>query len=189
MNKGPSKALFLWKNMDYEIRRILTSDQRASMISRLQDIEPKYFHQNYNLHDVKQWQINERSVPEIKAIADEFPDLKVYSQYFLEYGVDSFTRQHTDNDKEIVLTVVTMIQSTDLKGGETIVLKTYNNKPRPSWAERKGEAAYGKRIIPEVVYMEDGDSIIYDHALPHSVSQVTQGKRVVLVTWFTNRDK
>lgn len=175
--------------MDYEIRKILTPDQRASIISRLDEFEYTYYHQNYNLHDVKYWHVNEKTFPEIRSIRKEFPELKVHAQYFLEYGVGSFTRKHTDNDKKIDLTVVTLIKSDNLKGGETIVEKTYTAKPRPKWAKRKGEAMYGKRIIPEVVYMEDGESIIYDHALPHSVSQVTQGTRTVLVTWFTKGDK
>lgn len=191
MNKGPSRALFLWRNMDYEIKQVITSEERASIVKKLAKIKPVYYHQNYNLHDVKQWSgsINGNTFPEIKGIHDLFPELDVYSSYFLEYGVDSFTKQHTDDDKQIAKTIVTLIQSTNLKGGETIVLKTYKNKPRPSWAKRKGDAWYNKKIIPEVVYMEDGESIIYDHALPHSVSQVTQGTRLVLVTWLTNRDK
>ena len=177
--------------MDYELKNILTPEDREHIMSSLPDLEHVYWHQNYNLHDVKKWQhgVNKRNFPALQSIEDAFPELDLFAHYFLEYGVDSFTKQHTDNDAHIVKTVVTLIQSTDLIGGETIVLKTYNNKPRPSWAERKGEASYGKRIIPEVVHMEDGQSIVYDQSLPHSVSQVKQGKRVVLITWFQRRDK
>tara|TARA_R110001632_G_scaffold40605_3_gene101825 strand:+ start:1747 stop:2280 length:534 start_codon:yes stop_codon:yes gene_type:complete len=177
--------------MDYEVRKVLDSDQRSAIVETLKDMEPTYYHQDYNLHDVKKWNagINSNNIPQLKVVRDLFPDLAVHSQYFLEYGVDSFTKQHTDNDALIVKTVVTLIQSTDLVGGETIVLKTYHRKPRPSVAERKGAAQYGKRIIPDVVYMEDGEAIIYDRSLPHSVSQVKQGTRLVLVTWFMNKDK
>jgi len=177
--------------MDYELKTILTLEEREHILSSLPDYEHKYYHQDYNLHDVKKWHsgINRKNFPALQSIEDAFPEFGLHSHYFLEYGVDSFTKQHTDNDSKILKTVVTLIQSTDLIGGETIVLKTYNVKPRPRWAERKGKAFYNERIIPEVVYMEDGQSIIYDHALPHSVSQVKQGKRLVLVTWFTNRDK
>ena len=177
--------------MDYEVRKVLDSDQISAIVETLKDVEPTYYHQDYNLHDVKKWShgINSDNIPQLKVVRDLFPDLAVHSQYFLEYGVDSFTKQHTDNDALIVKTVVTLIQSTDLVGGETIVLKTYHRKPRPSVAERKGAAQYGKRIIPDVVYMEDGEAIIYDRSLPHSVSQVKQGTRLVLVTWFMNKDK
>lgn len=174
--------------MDYEVKQIVTPEQRQETVAKLQEMPSEYYHQDYNLHDVTKWAkgINKENFPMLKSIEDLFPDLKVYSHYFLEYGVDSFTKQHTDNDKLIEKTVVTLVESVDLIGGETIVLKTYNIKGRPATALRKGGAMYGYRIIPEVVKLEDGDSIIYDHSLPHSVAQVTQGKRLVLVSWFTS---
>ena len=177
--------------MDFELTNVMTSEDIDSMLHYVSTNKPTYYHQCYNLHDVDKWEggINKETIPALNRIEDLCPDLKIYSHYFLKYGKDSFTKAHTDNDNIISKTIITLLESKNLIGGETIVFTTYVEKPRPHNAERKGDAQYGKRIIPQVVSMFDGDSIIYDGKLTHMVSQVKQGHRIVLVSWFQNKDK
>ena len=40
-------------------------------------------------------------------------------------------------------------------------------------------------LVIEEGYIEDGDSMIYDRSLLHGVAKVTEGKRIVLVSWFS----
>ena len=119
-------------------------------------------------------------------------DLQEYSadtiaQYFLDYTENGFTKFHTDDDERVGLTMVTILDQQDLSGGETLLMREYELKERPAhkYAKRsEKQGPYGQRIIPEVVPMEVGDTIIYNRNLMHGVGKVREGIRTVLVTWY-----
>lgn len=41
-----------------------------------------------------------------------------------------------------------------------------------------------QRVIPKVVDVDKGQSMVYDRSLLHGVAQVEKGKRLVLVSWY-----
>ena len=109
--------------------------------------------------------------------------------YFLKYIPDSFTRMHQDHESR--LTIVTMIDSEDLVGGDAIVRTRYRapEKGRPahmkcSRGKEENNPPYGHDIIMEVLPVEKGESLIYGNDLMHAVSKVHSGQRTVLITWF-----
>ena len=76
-----------------------------------------------------------------------------------------------------------MIDTVDLVGGETIAMipaKLSESKE----GYQKGDDHKG-RVVPRVIRMDVGDSVIYDRSLLHGVSEIEKGKRLVLVSWFT----
>ena len=111
-------------------------------------------------------------------------------RYFLNYGQGSFARIH--HDVKTIFTIITLIETVDLTGGETIVLTPYVRPPEGRSASllckrndnEKDNPPYNKHIIPSVVRSEVGDSMIYGSNLRHGVSQVVKGSRKVFVTWF-----
>ena len=99
------------------------------------------------------------------------------------YDEGSYTKMHTDNDDQIGLTIVTLIDTVNLVGGETIAMipaKLSESKE----GYQKGDDHKG-RVVPRVIRMDVGDSVIYDRSLLHGVSEIEKGKRLVLVSWFT----
>ena len=75
-------------------------------------------------------------------------------------------------------------KSDDLIGGEPLVQLPYEKRSRPSTHYRKGDAPIGQRVIPKVVQMDVGQSLVYDKHLMHGVGQVEQGNRLVLISWY-----
>jgi predicted 2-oxoglutarate/Fe(II)-dependent dioxygenase YbiX len=113
----------------------------------------------------------------------------MHSAYFVEYGPESFTRIHTDDGANIDRTIVTLIQTSDnIEGGETLVWDTYKKKGRDNkgYVKRKegSRRPIGREIIPVVVPLQDGESVIYDGRTTHGVAEVRKGKRLVLVNWY-----
>tara|TARA_R100001460_G_scaffold4800_4_gene13561 strand:- start:29533 stop:30558 length:1026 start_codon:yes stop_codon:yes gene_type:complete len=118
----------------------------------------------------------------------------IYSQYFLEYPVNSFTRLHTDNNDEIFKTAITLVDVEDLEGGDIIIYEPHYKldwdvTPDVLNRYRDGDYTPGDPIIPVIVKQEVGETIEYEHNVFHSVSKVTKGKRLVLVTWYTKQKK
>ena len=139
----------------------------------------------YNLH-----YLIKKDVPRDKWLKgyDE-PGLKIYAQYFLEYGVDSFTRAHTDNDNVIVKTSITLVDAVNLEGGEIIVYEPHYKKDMevtPDVLNRYKEGDYhpGEEVIPIVVKQEVGEVINYAPHVKHAVSKVEKGTRLVFVVWY-----
>lgn len=112
--------------------------------------------------------------------------------YFLRYIPGSFTRMHEDNNTS--LTIVTLLDDENLVGGHAIVKDKYNQKPRPAdqTCQRsdfeKDSPPYGQDIIMDVLPMKRGDSLVYGPEQSHAVSKVYEGTRLVLVSWFTDKD-
>ncbi len=117
-------------------------------------------------------------------------DLAPYSLYFLEYKQNSFCRTHTDNNKDVGLTAVTLIKkSDDLIGGEAIgYLPHWKSKLEHfdiNRYEADDECNDGQSVIPVVIKQDVGQTLIYPHNFRHSVSLVEQGTRRVFICWFS----
>ena len=173
----------------YTLEKILTLADIDQLINVYKQMKPELAHQDYNLFDVDKRHITSeyRNIAPLVKL-DEYAKLDNFSHYFLEYGVDGFTRFHTDDDDRVGLTIVTLLEEVDLIGGETLIQLPYEKRERPSnkYAKRQGkdEAPLNQRIIPRLVRSEVGDSMIYDKSLMHGVAQVEQGTRLVLVSWY-----
>lgn len=114
--------------------------------------------------------------------------------YFLKYIPGSFTRIHSDHESE--MTIVTLLESKDLVGGECIITGEYNPPgERPSHyacGRREDEMKnppYGKGIVPDIVNLNNGESMVYGPDLKHGVTKVYEGERIVLIAWFKNGER
>lgn len=111
--------------------------------------------------------------------------------YFLRYKEGSFTRLHHDNNTD--LTIVTLLDDKDLVGGHSIVMAMYDARSRPAdqtCARSEGEEKrppYGREIIPDILPVKVGESLVYGPDLKHGVSKVYGGERLVLVSWYNNK--
>lgn len=125
----------------------------------------------------------------IKNKINKISELAPYSFYFLEYKQDSFCRAHTDNDKQVGLTSVTLIKkSDDLTGGEAIgYLPHWKSKLEHfdiNRYEKNDECNDGESVIPVIMKQEVGQTLVYPHNFRHSVSLVERGTRRVFICWF-----
>lgn len=175
--------------MSYTVENILSDKQVKDLVSLFYSLPENLAHQDYNLFDVdKRHPTGEQrqGFAGFEAL-EKYAGRELYSHYFLEYGPESFTRMHTDNVDDVGLTMVTVLRS-DCIGGDTLVNLPYEKRQRPQnkYAKRQpGEGApIGKKIIPKVVQVKDGQTMIYKRDLTHGVGQVEKGKRLVLVSWF-----
>jgi len=173
--------------MEYKVENIISNDERAELIQLYNSLPSRVAHQDYNLFNM-----DKRLIPSNNCNAGPFErikeraDKRVYSHYFLMYEQHSFTKFHTDNDDEIGLTIVTLLDEVDLVGGETLVQLPFKEQMQKQGSYVKGTQSEGQRVIPKVVQVEKGQSMIYDRSLMHGVAQVVEGKRLVLVSWFYN---
>lgn len=173
----------------YIKEQILSKEELKEAMAVYESLPMNYYHQQYNLFDVER-----RDVP-APIHFGFFEKLQHYSKmkynkgaYFLRYVPGSFTRMHTDNNSD--LTVVTLLQTENLKGGYSLVTGEYKRKERPSdrlasrHAYEENTPPYGKEIVMDVIDIEDGESLVYGPELNHGVSKVYEGHRIVLITWF-----
>lgn len=179
----------------YTIDDYLTVDDVRDLVKLYDSLESNMAHQDYNLFDVDKRLLRSehRTIPAFDKLEKAAgSDKKLYSHYFLDYLPESFTRSHTDNVDDVVLTMVTILDETGLVGGETIVHLPYEKRIRPGdrYAKRSGdgEAPLGQDIIPKFVPVKTGQTMTYDHALTHGVCQVSEGRRLVLVSWYAKAD-
>jgi len=172
--------------MEYKVENIISEDDRVELIKLYNSIPSTKAVQDYNLFTVDKRRLsNEQIKSDCLKKIDAYADRPIYSHYFVMYEEGSFTRMHTDNDDEIDLTVVTLLDNQDLIGGETIVQLPYQYKGRNKEQYRKGEVpTENRRVIPRVVNVDKGQSMVYNRSLLHGVAQVEKGKRLVLVSWY-----
>lgn len=172
-----------------KVEKIFNDEERSNLLGYYNSLEPVHWHQQYNLFEVERRDVpgTMRFSPEFEKLS-EYSGLKTMAHYFLKYGEGSFARAHEDNDTS--LTIVTLLDSKDLVGGEAICKLPYQHRPRPadkkvsrSGPERQ-KPPYNREIINYVIDAKEGDSIVYGPSLRHSVSLVTQGHRIVLISWF-----
>lgn len=174
--------------MNYKVDQIINEDQRHALIDLYNSMPSSIAHQDYNLHTVDKRQITSSVIDSMPPKAREAllaveatTKRKSYSHYFVMYEKGAFTKLHTDNDAEVGLTVVTLVDTVDLIGGDTLVMLPFEEKEKKGY--QKGSSPRGA-VIPKIVRMESGDSVTYDQSLTHGVTQVERGKRLVLVSWF-----
>ena len=174
--------------MYYKVENIITPNQRHKLIDVYRSLDPELAHQDYNLFDVdKRHPSKEQAQMDCFSALDNYAKdyEKSFRHYFLNYGPESFTKFHTDNDDAVGLTIVTFLdKSEDLIGGEPLVQLPYEKRSRPSTHYRKGDAPIGMKVIPKVIQMNVGQSLVYDKHLMHGVGQVEQGNRLVLISWY-----
>lgn len=176
----------------YHLAEIFTKEEIANLLSLFNSLPSEHAHQDYNLFDIEKRAIPSKyfkESPELQKLQNYVSDLNTHTHYFLKYTKDSFTRVHTDDNSIIKLTVVTMIDTEDLKGGDTLMYDTYtkNSRPKNKYAKRVKKEPHGpigKDVIPVCLEVKDGQSVIYDPDTNHGVTKVDNGHRIVLVSWF-----
>jgi len=182
--------------MSYKVENILTPNQISELVSLYNSLPSNPAHQDYNLFDVDKRQPRSEDREGVNAFSalDHFAgkELKSYSHYFLEYGSDAFTKFHTDAHTYVYQTMITVLDDRELVGGESLVMLPYEKRQRPAnkYAKRGegNEAPLGETIIPKVVGLNKGQTLIYDKDLMHGVAQVESGTRLVLVSWYDKAD-
>lgn len=160
---------------------IIYNDSRSERVKRLHNLF--YLEQRIPEHDKTKW-IRDKLKKQFK--------LDCRQVYFLDYTKGSFTRRHDDNSEQSKCTIITLIEkSDDLIGGETIVYNRHwkRNDYEPfdvNRYSRKGsqDDANGDKIIPHVIDLNVGESVVYDGEVEHEVAQVLSGNRKVLVSWL-----
>lgn len=181
--------------MDYELKTILNEKDIADLRSNFDQLPQRLWHQDYNLFDVDKRHPRRQDRESIAAYSklEAFAGKRLMSHYFLWYGPESFTRFHSDDDERVAMTIVTQVEtSPDLIGGKALGQLPYRktSRPRHKDARRSHDpklnaiSPTGDIIVPVVMEIEDGQSLIYDHKLRHGVSQVERGHRLVLISWF-----
>ena len=101
----------------YTINDYLTSSDVNDLIELYDSLESNMAHQDYNLFDVDKRLIESGlrktgAFSKLEQAAGK--DKKLYSHYFLDYLPESFTRSHTDNVDDVVMTMVTILDETGL---------------------------------------------------------------------------
>jgi len=147
----------------------IINQKELEYLKQLYNNSPKQFHtQDVNLFNV--YKCNIRKVRsdlwdgiQSKLIKFHGSECSV-TNYFLEYQSGAYAKTHQDNPDTVDGTAITLIdKSDDLIGGDIIVGRGDN-----------------ERSLPQPI----GRTIYYNTAVDHGVVEVTQGKRLVLVTWF-----
>jgi len=95
---------------------------------------------------------------------DEYTDEKSYTHYLLLYEKGALANRHMDTCPTTIITILK--KSDDLIGGENFVEDRTNERTE-----------IGCTI---------GQSVLYRNHLTHGVTEVIQGKRLVLVSWYGN---
>ena len=98
----------------------------------------------------------------VLSIFDDVAKRHIQKHYLLNYIENSFTRIHPDATGN--QTFVTLIESNNLLGGQTLIRND-------------------QRCI-DVVDLEVGQTLVYDHNCHHGVARVQQGNRKVFVAWY-----
>jgi hypothetical protein len=184
--------------LEFQIADIIGEEDRLELIEMYSKLPSEVYHQDYNLfHCEKRIASIKNSNPyECNALKKIFEyvsntsdeKIRLVSAYFVKYTEGSFVRMHNDNGT--YRTVVTLLDSQDLVGGDTIYCKRYKRRPRKSnhIAKRHrfelDKPPYGKGIIQSVARIKDGQSVVYGKDVRHGVTEVEQGQRIVFVTWF-----
>ena len=177
--------------INYQVEKILNDADLTDLKSLFDMLPEGLAHQDYNLFDV-----DKRTIPSKNFIAplnkirnrgENNNSLKLMAHYFVKYEKDSFTKMNNDDEKVVKQTIVTMIETKNLVGGDTLVLDKYvkTSRPKNKYAKRAGKKApVNHDIIPDIVKLKDGESVIYDGKVLHGVTKVHEAHRIVLVSWF-----
>lgn len=165
-----------------------------------QSLPGKDFSRYYNLFSVTRKDVparlgNDKWLP-VKAKLDKEGG-QCIANYFLYYGPGSFTMPHTDSPLRVTKTAITLIdKSADLIGGDIIVsrrVKQFTGNihiPTDEDIKRKNEPVFVMNNVTamNVIKQDVGETVWYPAQMKHGVSQVEQGYRLVLISWYKNED-
>lgn len=159
--------------MGFKSAVVLDSSDIEYLKELYQQLPSKYHPQDHNLYNIYKTNVGGTFDPRWSTIQEKLTSFHGEKtpmfNYFLDYRLGSYARMHQDNPATVVATAVTLIEkSDDLIGGDTVIKVIDSNNQST------------KRIIPQQV----GRTIYYDAATDHGVSQVVNGNRKVLITWF-----
>ncbi len=119
------------------------------------------------------------------------------TNYFLFYGEGSFTMMHRDSPLRVENTAITMIdKSSDLIGGDIIVSRRVKNVNGDIHIPSDEEIKFKKEPVPVMsnitamtaIPQSVGETVWYPAKMSHGVTQVTQGYRLVLISWYKNEN-
>ena len=173
--------------MTFTVETIFSEEE----INNLKDLynlqDESLAHQDYNLFNVDKRHVRSQTYTNEILKLNQYAGMRSMGHYFVKYVPDSFTRIHSDNNEVVGKTIVTLVDTVDLVGGETLMFDVYPRQPRPSnkYAKRTDkDVSYDQDIVPLIVPMVDGQSVVYDHNIRHGVCKVHSGHRIVLVSWY-----
>lgn len=189
--------------VDYTISKIFNYNEIRLIKKVYYESKEIDTHQFYNLFNVKSVGVrdlnneNPSLCTKLEPVLNTLDDFIIrsspyrlirFSSYFLNYESESFARVHHDHESD--LTVVTIVETKELVGGESLVFLPYLRKPRSSAKlcrrnEKESKSPpYNQDIIPKILQVSDGESILYGKKLAHGVSQVESGNRLVFINWY-----
>ncbi len=176
---------------NYYTKEIVAEENRASIWDAYNGVEPAWSHQDWNLFHLekrtmgqsywKKWQ----GIHDIDRYMWRKYQVRTHVHYFLKYVPNSFTRLHQDNKETVAKTVITFVdQSEDLLGGDTLIFDKHYNQPPPLGSVSKGKDSNRVDVIPTTIKVPNFTSLVYDWNVPHGVTRVFEGHRIVLVSWY-----
>ena len=177
------------KNYIKEI--ILSPEDLTEAIDYCSGVKWEDVYQDYNLFDLQRHDVmGHEGLGFAKKLRDYSGKPDCVGFYYLKYIPGAFTRVHQDHESS--MTIVTLIESENLLGGDAIVRHEYKAREggRPATMKcsrndnENEKPPYGQEMILDVLPMEVGESLVYGNDLSHGVSLVHEGQRTVLVTWF-----
>lgn len=177
--------------LEYSIDTLFTPEEIDDLNIIFHESENERVKRYHNLFYLNMRHNNERLEPYGKMLAEKL-GFEKHKCYFLEYSEGSFARKHSDADEQSAKTVITLIYtSSDLVGGETVITMPHFKRDDFEYdinryvVKNEQDHCQGAEIVPIVVRMVEGQSVIYDQKLQHEVALVEQGIRRVFVTWLT----
>lgn len=153
-------------------KKQILSPEEIQYLKQLYYITPRQYHnQDVNLYQIYKSYITNIADYEWTIIKNKLHEFhgsdSPLTNYFLEYKIGSKARNHQDNPDTVDGTGITLLdKSSDLIGGDILI---------------------GRSNSETVLPQEIGETIYYDTAVNHGVSEVSQGTRLVLVTWFRKK--
>jgi len=180
-------------NSNYSIETIITEQDRKELKKLFDNLSFMNLQQGCHLFNIERRDVKDEKNVYTEKIRKygESKGYQLQQNYFLKYRENSFTRVHADDchSDSVKLTIVTVVETQDLIGGECLVFDEYQKTldNRGDYIMLSGDdngVPYGKNIIPVFVKLNCGQSVVYDGGVEHGVTRVEQGHRVVLVSWF-----
>lgn len=176
---------------NFYTREIVKEENQQSLWDAYNGTAPEWCHQDWNLFNLEKRQMKAAYWKQHEAIHDidrymfRKYQCRTHVHYFLKYVPDSFTRVHQDNKDTVTKTVITFLDhSPDLVGGDTLVFdKQYDSEP-PEGSVVKGKDVHSRDVVPTAIKAPNYTSLIYNWNVPHGVTRVNEGHRIVLVSWY-----
>lgn len=178
---------------DHRVETIITEQERSDLKDFFNVLPANIAQQDHNLFNIEKREVGNIKNHVVEKICSYMKDrgYQTYTNYFVKYNLNSFTRLHKDDPtgQNVKAAVVTLVDTENLVGGDTLVLDKYEKSleydARPVKLDIIDKCVpYNQNIVPVVVKMDVGQSVIYDSRVEHGVTRVQQGHRIVLVSWF-----